>query len=144
MKLFLLNTEQGLKPMYDEDYEEKRKLKKGVVYRAEVKLARNIDHHRKYFSLINTAWAYQTEKRMSFFNNSSESFRKTIEVAAGHFEQIYSIERKEWVQIPKSIAFDKMSQDEFETLYERVKDVLFSVFLTHISEDEFLKNLSNY
>lgn len=144
MKLLLLNTKQGLKPCYDEDYEEKKKLKIGQIYKANITVARNLDFHRKYFSLINTAWTYQTERRLSFFNNSSESFRKTIEIAAGHFEQIYSLERKEWIQIPKSISFDKMSESEFETLYERVKDVLFSIFLTHITEEEFINNLSNY
>ena len=28
MELYLLNTSEGLKPMYDADYDEKKKLKK--------------------------------------------------------------------------------------------------------------------
>ena len=45
MKLLLLNTTSGLKPMYDEDYEEKQKLKIGEVYQATIKTVRNYELH---------------------------------------------------------------------------------------------------
>ena len=37
-----------------------------------------------------------------------------------------------------------MDEAEFMDLYERVKDVLFSVFLRDISEYDFMRNLSNF
>ena len=37
MILLLKNTVEGLKPLYDDDYEEKRKLKIGEVYKADIK-----------------------------------------------------------------------------------------------------------
>lgn len=144
MKLHLLNTVQGLKPLYDDDFDEKKKLKIGEVYTAEVKRFRSLEHHRKYFSLINTAWAYQNEKVENHFNHSVEAFRKTVEIAAGWYEPIYSIERKEWIHAPKSISFEKMGQDEFNDLYSSVKRVLFNTFLRNITEEEFMKNLINY
>lgn len=52
MKLYLLNTREGLKPMYDEDYDEKKKLKIGEVYEAEIRQPRNLRFHRKYFALL--------------------------------------------------------------------------------------------
>lgn len=142
MELLLYNTSDGLKPCYDEDYDEKKKLKIGEVYKAKITLVRNIRFHRKYFALINLAWEYQNDKVISHFRNNIELFRKTIEIAAGHCEQVYSIERKEWLEIPKSIAFDKMDDASFIDLYERVKDVLFSTFLTNVDEEEFLHKLS--
>lgn len=144
MELNLLNTAGGLVPCDDNDYEEKRKLKVGQIYKATIKLNRNYRLHRKYFALINCAWAYQNERQTDFFKGSVEIFRKTMEMAAGHCERVYSIEHKEWRDIPKSIAFDKMDEAEFRDLYERVKDVLFATALRGVSEEEFLDALANF
>lgn len=144
MELNLLNTAGGLVPCDDNDYEEKRKLKVGQIYKATIKLNRNYRLHRKYFALINCAWAYQNERQTAFFKGSVEIFRKTMEMAAGHCERVYSIEHKEWRDIPKSIAFDKMDEVEFRDLYERVKDVLFATALRGVSEEEFLNALANF
>jgi len=144
MELYLLNTSEGLKPMYDSDYDEKKKLKKGQTYKAKITLARNIDFHRKYFKLINLAWEYQNESVVEFFKHSVENFRKSVEMAAGFYDTIFSIPRKEWIEIPKSIAFDKMDEFEFGELYENVKRVLFQVFLKDISEEEFNNVLKDF
>ncbi len=143
MELLLMNTAQGLKPLYDEDYEEKRKLKLGQVYRAKVSVPRNIKFHRLYFSMISCAWDLLTDKTRRFFG-TKESFRKTAQVAAGHCERVFHLRLKEWVEVPKSIAFDKMSGDEFEELYRDVRDVLLTVFLRHITIEQFEETLINY
>ena len=144
MELRLLNTPSGLKPLYDEDYDQKKKLKIGEIYKAKITIARNINFHRKYFALINCAWAYQNERTTKHFKNNVESFRKTVEIAAGHCDTVYNLSLKSWVDIPKSIAFDKLKQEEFEDLYERVKDVLFTTFLKGIDEEEFLNNMIDF
>ena len=97
-------------------------LRIGEVYNAEIKLARNLNFHRKYFALINCAWEYQNEDTTKHFKNV-ECFRKTVEIAAGNCEPVYNLQLGQWVEIPKSIAFDKMDENEFRDLYERVKDV---------------------
>ena len=144
MELLLLNTDGGLKPCYDEDYDNKKKLKLGQIYKAKITLARNIDFHRKYFALINCAWAYQNEKTTAYFKNDINSFRKTIEVAAGHCDTLFNLRLKEWVDVPKSIAFDNMDELEFRELYDRVKDIIFSMFIKNVSEEEFMNNLINF
>lgn len=144
MELLLLNTAQGLRPMYDADYDEKKKLKVGTVYRATIRQPRNIDLHRKYFALINCAWEYQNERVQEFFHNSVDLFRKTVQVSAGYCERIFSIERKEWVDVPTSISFGKMDNTQFEELYSKVFDVLLQVFLKHITREEFESNLINF
>lgn len=144
MELRLLNTPSGLKPLYDEDYDQKKKLKIGEIYKVKITIARNINFHRKYFALINCAWAYQNERTTKHFKNNVECFRKTVEIAAGHCDTVYNLSLKSWVDIPKSIAFDKLKQEEFEDLYERVKDVLFSTFLKGIDEEEFLNNMIDF
>jgi hypothetical protein len=82
------------------------------------------------------------ETQTEFFKNDVNQFRKTIEISAGHYDLVYSIKLKEWVEIPKSISFDKMDEFEFRELYKSVKDVIFTLFLKHISIEEFEKNLS--
>lgn len=143
MKLHLLNTASGLKPMCDDDYDEKKKLKLGEEYIAEIKLARNPAFHRKYFALIATAWEYLPERQTSGFR-TKENFRKYVEVAAGHCEPFYSPSRKEWVEVPKSVSFESMSEDEFQDLYERVKAVIFTIIGRYVSEEEFTNNLINF
>lgn len=144
MELYLLNTTSGLKPCYDEDYEEKKKLKIGETYKVKITLARNLQFHKKFFALINCAWEYQNEKVVEFFHHNKDAFRKTVVIAAGWYEPVYSIDKKEWSQAPKSIAFDKMDEAEFMDLYDNVKRVLFQTFLRHIDEEEFMKNLINF
>lgn len=144
MDIYLLNTTTGLKPCSDDDYEKKLRLKPGQVYRAKITLARNYEFHKKYFALIHCAWAYQNERTVEHFHHSEDAFRKAVEIAAGHCEPVYSIARREWVEMPKSIAFDKMDEAEFQDLYERVKDVLFAVFLRNVSAEEFTNNLQNF
>ncbi|MFA6726929.1 MAG: DUF1367 family protein [Prevotella sp.] len=143
MKINLLNTISGLKPCYDDDYEEKKKLKIGETYTAEIRLERNPRFHRLYFALIACAWEYLPEKQTEGFR-TKENFRKYVEVAAGHCEPYYSPKLKEWVEIPKSISFDSMDETEFKDLYERVKTVIFSIIGRFVSEDEFDNVLSNF
>ena len=144
MEINLLNTSHGLIPMYDEDYDEKKKLKIGAIYKVKIKVARNILLHRKYFALINLAWEYQNENIQKLYNNSIEAFRKTIEIAAGHFEPIWNIKANEWQQAPKSISFDTMDNLEFQTLYENVKNVIYTHYLREISQEEFNKVLESF
>lgn len=144
MELYLLNTASGLNPCNDEDYEKKLRLRPGRIYKCKVTLARNYEFHKKYFALINCAWAYQPERVVEHFKHSVEQFRKTVEIAAGHCDTVYSISLKSWIDIPRSIAFDKMDEAAFQDLYDRVKDVLFNIFLRNISEEEFMKNLRNF
>lgn len=80
MKLNVKCTSNGLIPLYDDDYEEKRKLRIGETYTCVIKKARNIDFHRKYFALINCAWSLQNEARQSKFKDI-DVFRKSVQLA---------------------------------------------------------------
>ena len=141
MKLFLLNTQEGLKPLYDEDYDLKKRLKVGKVYKADISIPRNYEFFKKYHKLISLAWEYQNEAVQAHFK-TRENFRKTVEIAAGHCERVYHLKIKDWVDAPKSISFASMTEEEFQELYERVKDVLFAVFLKHINETDFYEILN--
>lgn len=143
MRINLINTSSGLIPLTDEDYEGKTHLKLGETYTCEVRLSRNLDHHRKYFKMMNTAWSCLPESICLHFK-SKEGFRKYCEVTAGYFEPFYSPRLQEWVEVPKSIAFDKMDQAEFEDLYNRVKIVVDAIVTRYISPEEFNELLMGF
>jgi hypothetical protein len=112
-------------------------LKRGTIVQCTIVEYRNYAFHRKYFSLINLAWEYLTESQRTFFKENVDAFRKTVEVAAGHYEPVYSVARQSWLEVPKSIAFDKLSEADFEQLYEKVKYVIFNMFIPDSVKDEF-------
>ena len=143
MEIFLLNTAQGLRPMYDDDYDEKKKLRIGQAYKAKITVPRNPAFHRKYFALINCAWELLTERQREFFG-TKDGFRKTVQVAAGYCERVFNLKQRSWLEVPKSIAFDKMKGDEFEALYNGVRDILLRVFLKHITEQQLDEILQNF
>ena len=137
MKLNLVVTNEGFRCATDDDYEKKRTLRRGTVVECTIKEYRNYQFHKLYFSLINLSWEYLTEAQRGFFHESVEAFRKTVEIAAGHYEPVYNVYRNEWFEVPKSIAFDKLTEAEFHELYEKVKTVIFQTFIPNVSRDEF-------
>ena len=143
MKLLVVNTPRGLIPYGDDDYEEKKKLKLGQTYSVEIKVARNLDFHRKYFALVAYAWEFLNEQETSKFK-SKENFRKYLEMAAGHCDIIYHPRLQEFVEVPKSISFGSMDNTAFSELYERVKDVIFSIIGDRVSRDEFERLLIDF
>lgn len=143
MKLLLQNTSHGLIPLYDADYEEKKRLKIGEVYTCEIKQSRNIDFHRKYFALINCAWHLQSEARKEKIK-TVELFRKSVQLAAGYCELVYSHKHKDFIEMPSSISFEKLDNIAFERLYKDVRHVIDTVFCSHISIEDFEKYLINF
>lgn len=144
MEIYLINTTNGLVPVDDESHEQKQKLKLGKIYKAKVTLSRSYEFHKRYMALIKCSWEYQNEKVRAFFKDDMHKFRKYIEVTAGHSESFYHPKIKDWVEVPKSISFDKTPQDEFRDLYDKVYIILFQTFLKHITQEEFEKNLKNF
>ena len=143
MKLNLLCTQQGLVPMYDEDYDLKKRLKVGQSYVADVKVARNVGFHRKYWALLNAAWSLLPERTSNGFR-SLEGFRSYVIVAAGFYELYFNPRLKEFVEVPRSISFEKMDEVEFSELYDRAKDVIWSILGRYVSEEDFERCLINF
>lgn len=143
MKLQLLNTPQGLKPCYDEDYDEKKKLKIGEIYEAEIKLQRNPKFHRLFFSLLNAGYSLLPERTQNGFR-SVEGFRSYLLVAAGFYDTYFNPRLREFVEVPKSLKFSSMDNEEFERMYNAVKDVIFALLGDRITERQFEETLANY
>lgn len=144
MTINLKVTSDGFKCATDEDWEKKITFKRGTIVKCTIQEYRNYKFHKLYFALINLSWEYLTESQRTFFHDSVEAFRKTVEVAAGHYEPVYSVARQSWLEVPKSVAFDKLSEADFKNLYERVKNVIFQMFIPSVRKDEFEYELRNF
>ena len=143
MILNLLCTARGLIPLYDEDYEEKKKLRIGQTYRADVKVPRNYKFLQKAFALLNAAWELMDEGQIAAWR-SKEGFRNYLTVAAGYYEVYYNPRLREFTEIPKSWSFDSMDEAEFNGLYDRMKDVIFAVLGDKVTEEIFETVLANF
>lgn len=143
MKLLVKRTSTGLVPVGDVSYEEAKKLKMGESYEVTVKRPRNLRFHRKYFALINTAWDYQTEEiKAQCFSNSSKAFRDTILLNTGFCDRIYSYKYNAYVDIPRSVAFGSMSEDEFEQVYSKTLDFIIQHLMPkNVTQEEFNANV---
>lgn len=152
MKIKVRNTSHGLVPLYDEDFEEKKKLVIGKDYVVEVKQARNIAFHRKYFGMLDAAWYLLTERQRMSFNQGArgetfgkEAFRKSIQITAGFYEPIYDGKEKRWQKSYKSIAFNNMDETEFEKLYHACYDVVMDILaMNGTTKEHFDAMIDNF
>lgn len=112
-KIFCKNTPQGFIPVYDSDWELKKKLKEDEVYSLDVKFERNYLFHKKFMALCKIGCENSKYVEMPF-----DAYRKYATIKAGYYN-IYSTPKGSFVEA-KSLAFDKMNQEEFEDLYSRV------------------------
>lgn len=144
MKVNLLNTAHGLVPEYDDDFQEKKKLIVGEVYTVEVQKPRNPEFHRKYFALINCSFDKLNKKQSAFFDNNKETYRKSLELSAGYSTRVFSFPLSEWIDTPRSISLEKMNEDDFLDLYNKVMNIIFTSVLKNLSEEEFRKSLAHF
>jgi len=135
MDLLLQNTAQGLKPVYDEDFEEKRKLKIGETYRARIIRPRNIKFHRKFFALIKIGCENSKTVEMPL-----EPYRKYALIKSG-YANLYKTPKGIFVDA-QSMAFDNMDEDKFQEVYNNVLD--FVIKDTQASKEDIEKTLITF
>lgn len=118
MKYLVKREGAYLIPVYNSDAEAQRdcKLKQGQVYEVEIKKKRNIDHHRKYFALVNLC--YENQEQFE----DIETLRWWLTCKAGYYKRVET--PKGEMIIPKSISFSKMDQVDFDKYYSLVLDVV--------------------
>ena len=143
MKINCLCTAHGLIPLYDDDFDLKKRLKVGEAYECDVKLKRNYEFLQKAHSLVNAAWSLLDERQQAAWR-SKEGFRAYLTVSAGFYDVFYNPRLQEFTEVPMIWSFDKMEEHTFQDLYERIKDVIYSVLDKKITEEVFNKVLANF
>ena len=119
MKIFCQNTKHGLVPLYDEDYEEKKKLKIGEVYFCEIKRPRNYEFLKKFFALIKLG----RENTKEFQEDVPlDVYRRWAVIKAGYCKMYHT--SKGIMVEADSISFANMDEDTFQKVYEKVLMVI--------------------
>lgn len=149
MILYLLNTASGLKPLYDEDFEEKKKLKLGETYKATIVHPRNILFHRKFFALIKLGFdnskmvehsRIASETNENVIPMTEKSYRKFVLIKSG-FANIYQTNKGLFVEA-QSMSFDSMDESTFQDVYSKALD--FVIKDTQADEKLFMEQLINF
>ena len=103
MKIYCRVTDLGLVPMYDSDYEEKKRLKVGDTVLCDIKKPRNYEFHKKFFALVRLTYENLPEHLHSALNiYSEEDMRTCLKMDLG----LYTVVRhgfREYIN-PQSIS----------------------------------------
>lgn len=108
---YMVKTLGGFRPADDRTEDQAKNFGLGEVVRIKFFSSRNIRHHRLFFGLLNLVFANQ-DKYLSL-----EGLRFAVTIQAGYVEEI-KLKGDTVILKPKSIAFARMSQIEFNTFYD--------------------------
>lgn len=135
MKILCVITETGLTPKHESDREEFKKLKRNAEVVVEIKKGRNIEFHKKYFALLKLTFENFPEWLEDTLNvHSVEDLRTRIKIDLG----LYDISHygNQSIIVPKSIAFDKMDETEFEKFYRMSVNHIIKNYLKGVSNEQ--------
>jgi hypothetical protein len=113
------------------------KVKHGDFVMVEVVRQRNIRHHRKFFALMHLVFENQT--RYEVF----EDFLDAVKVATGHRSVMFLSDSKVMIK-PKSIAFHKMDQDQFNAFYDKVLDLVVTRIMPGVDKEELAREIEAF
>lgn len=134
MKLFAQFKNGRIIPEYNTDYDKLAKIRPDTTYSVEIKQPRNVKFHRKYFALLNLAYANQNH-----FNNFDE-MRAWLTMKSGFYKRVQT-PSGEMFQ-PESISFASMDEIRFGEVYSKVLDSVCSWL--DISEEDVRNELINF
>lgn len=123
MKAMLIKTPTGMRGATPADQEAWAKFRRrletvkvGTWMRFEWSTPRNGPHHRKLMALL------QLVAENSEAYNTTDKALIAVKLAAGYFEAAIHPATGELTQVPKSIAYESMPQEEFEAFYSAAID----------------------
>ena len=110
-------------PAYESDHEKVKKIKGMSMVECDIKQPRNIKFHRKFFALINLVYQNQPEEATI---QNIDHLRKYLTKRAGFYDTIETPTGT--IYEAKSISFAKMSQDDFDNLYDAILDTIVKIY----------------
>lgn len=119
-------TKVGLIPTDEESHALVAKMGDGECVEVKVVRPRSIQWHRMYFGICREIGQNQEPER------DEDSIDAELRVLAGHFDVMYV--GKHQVRIPKRIAFEKLSADEWAHLWLSLETAIRTRF-----GDEYLR-----
>lgn len=130
-KVLMVKQFGCLRPADQSGEEALSKMRIGDLMQVEIKRPRNLQHHRLFWALIGKVWENIDQERYP----SPDDLCAAIKIAAGIRTRIVLPDGTQGF-IPGSIAFHKMSQDEFSAFYDRVCNLIAEHFLPGVTSAE--------
>jgi hypothetical protein len=128
-----LRKMHGMLAPADENAEEViNKMKQGQAIRIKYSLPRNYENHKRFFAFLKVTFDIQDH-----FDNIKH-YRKWIIMKSGHYK-IITAPNGYQIFDADSIAFDKMDEPTFKSMFSDCVDVFLSVWGDRISRDELLR-----
>ena len=142
MKIFFIKRENKIEPIYRMSMDYVDAMQRNVIYSAEMRKPRNPKFHNLVFALAKCALDNMPENRQAWKHYTPYEFIKMLQIEIGATEKMIRL-NGEVVQIPKSIAFESMDENEFEkTIAEPMFEVCAKILGCTV--DELKTNYVNY
>ena len=137
MKTILIKTPAGLRGSTPADQAAWAKFRRrletmlpGAYLRFEWSTPRNGAHHRKFFALL------QLIAENSETYNTTEKALVGVKLAAGLFDLMAHPVTGEIIQVPHSVSFEAMGQEDFEAFYSNAIDAVLQHILPHLDREK--------
>jgi len=133
VKAFFIKSRNGaFYPNNEETRLYVQRRKPGTIISAEIKIARNYENHKRFFSFIKTTFDMQEHFEIM------EIYRKWITMKAGYFDTIVTPSGST-IFAAKSISFESMDEDEFKALFDTAINVFLKELGNGITESELMR-----
>ena len=104
-------------------------IPQGEIVRVTIRRPRNVQHHRKFFALINVIFPHQD------LYPTEEMLLAAMKVALGFGDSI-KLPDGRTIIVPKSISFAKMDQAAFDKFYDRALALILTKILPGVDRKD--------
>ena len=144
MDIFCKVTAHGLVPIYESDYDLKKRLRVGSVVKCKVSNPRNYEHHKKFFALVRLTFDNLPSNLAEYFKvHNEEDMLRRFKRDLGYFTTTLN-ERGEKEIEYQSISFSAMEQHEFERFYNQCIDLVLYKYLKGIDKEDLITEIENF
>ena len=131
-------------PLYDSDYDLKKRLRVGSVVKCKVSNPRNYEHHKKFFALVRLTFDNLPSNLAEYFKvHNEEDMLRRFKRDLGYFKTSLN-ERGEKEIEYQSISFSAMEQHEFERFYNQCIDLVLYKYLKGIDKEDLITEIENF
>lgn len=143
MDIYCRVTDLGLVPMYDSDYDEKKRLKVGDTVLCSIKRPRNYEFFKKFWALLRLTvenLPYLIQQQMQIC--SEEDMLRCLKIDLGLYSTVWHGGKE--IIVPGSISFALMDEEEFERFFNRAVDAILSTYLRGTDRDALIEEIENF
>lgn len=114
-------------------------LKDGAEVMIEVKKPRSIQHHKRWFALVNFCFEHQREP---IRYKTAEAMRAAITISAGHRTELFMADGSV-AYMANSIAFDKLDQAAFNEFWRLACEAIKRHYVPGITDEHIRQGIAD-